>query len=338
MNFTRVFLIVIAALAISAPAANAQTREYEGTVVSVDRAGRTFRIHDSERGTIRVRVTSRTRFERVTFSTLRAGAAQHRDDRPPLQRPLGRARGRALGRRRQPRRRRLIGRRRTATRRARRTPSAPPGGGDPPPGHGRPPSLDAAVRRLSHADQVGSANTRRSWVAAAPRIAASAPKLEGMTGGTAPLPPSTRVASSEAMTGASHSVIGAKWPPSTIACGLSRFTTVPSATPSQRAQSSSAASAVGSPSLGAADQLCDRLARAARVDRVAVQARGGEQRLQPRHASRGSRASRTRTAARRARRSCGRTRRRTRGSRGRARRRARSRRRRRSRPTRRRSR
>ena len=66
MNFTRVFLIAIAALAISAPAATAQTREYEGTVVSVDRASRTFRIHDSERGTIRVRVTSRTRFERVT--------------------------------------------------------------------------------------------------------------------------------------------------------------------------------------------------------------------------------------------------------------------------------
>jgi hypothetical protein len=74
MNFTRIFLVVIAALAISAPAANAQTREYEGTVVSVDRSSRTFRIHDSERGTIRVRVTSRTRFERVSFSTLRAGA------------------------------------------------------------------------------------------------------------------------------------------------------------------------------------------------------------------------------------------------------------------------
>ena len=74
MNFTRVFLIVIAALAISAPAASAQTREYEGTIVSVDRSNRTFRIHDSERGTIRVRVTSRTRFERINgFSGLRAG-------------------------------------------------------------------------------------------------------------------------------------------------------------------------------------------------------------------------------------------------------------------------
>jgi hypothetical protein len=74
MHITRVILIAVAALAIGAPTAAAQTREYEGTVVSVDRAKRTFRIHDSERGTIRVRVTSRTRFERVSFRTLRAGA------------------------------------------------------------------------------------------------------------------------------------------------------------------------------------------------------------------------------------------------------------------------
>jgi hypothetical protein len=74
MKIARLVLITIAALALTAPAASAQVREYEGTVVSVDRAKRTFRIHDSERGTIRVRVTPRTRFERVTFATLRAGA------------------------------------------------------------------------------------------------------------------------------------------------------------------------------------------------------------------------------------------------------------------------
>ena len=74
MKITRVVLIAIAALAISAPAASAQTREYEGRIVSVDRSSRTFRIHDSERGTVRVRVTSRTRFERIAgFSGLRAG-------------------------------------------------------------------------------------------------------------------------------------------------------------------------------------------------------------------------------------------------------------------------
>lgn len=69
----RVALITTAALAVAAPTASAQTREYEGTIVSVDRDARTFRIKDSERGTIRVRVTSRTRFERVTFAGLRAG-------------------------------------------------------------------------------------------------------------------------------------------------------------------------------------------------------------------------------------------------------------------------
>ena len=69
-----VALIAVTALAAGAPAASAQTREYEGTVVSVDRDSRTFRLRDSERGTVRVRVTSRTRFERINgFSGLRAG-------------------------------------------------------------------------------------------------------------------------------------------------------------------------------------------------------------------------------------------------------------------------
>jgi hypothetical protein len=72
-KFLRATLIATAALTIGAPAASAQTRKYEGTVVSVDRSARTFRIHDSERGTIRVRVTSKTRFERVTFAGLRRG-------------------------------------------------------------------------------------------------------------------------------------------------------------------------------------------------------------------------------------------------------------------------
>ena len=42
--------------------------------MSVNRDNRTFRLHDSERGTIRIKVTSRTRFERVAgFSGLRKG-------------------------------------------------------------------------------------------------------------------------------------------------------------------------------------------------------------------------------------------------------------------------
>jgi uncharacterized membrane protein YgcG len=65
-------LITAAALVVAAPA-TATTRSYEGTVVSVNRTARTFQIRDSERGTIRVKVTSNTRFERVSFASLRAG-------------------------------------------------------------------------------------------------------------------------------------------------------------------------------------------------------------------------------------------------------------------------
>ncbi len=66
----------IAAIALisGAPAASAATREYEGTVLSVDRGARTFKIRDSGRGTIRVKVTSTTRFQRLSgFSALKAG-------------------------------------------------------------------------------------------------------------------------------------------------------------------------------------------------------------------------------------------------------------------------
>jgi hypothetical protein len=66
--------IVLAALASAglATLAGAATtsqkpplREFEGRVVSIDRSAKTFRLHDSERGTKRIRVTSNTRWERV---------------------------------------------------------------------------------------------------------------------------------------------------------------------------------------------------------------------------------------------------------------------------------
>ena len=66
----------LAALPLAAPAADAQApvREFEGTVLSVNDENRTFRLRDSERGTIRVRVTRRTRYERIAgFAGLRAG-------------------------------------------------------------------------------------------------------------------------------------------------------------------------------------------------------------------------------------------------------------------------
>ena len=66
-------LTTVAAIAVAAPAA-ASAAQFEGTVVSVNRDNRSFRLHDSERGTVRIKVTSGTRFERIAgFGSLRKG-------------------------------------------------------------------------------------------------------------------------------------------------------------------------------------------------------------------------------------------------------------------------
>ena len=49
----------------AAPTADAALREFEGTIVSKNRDARTFRLRDSERGTVRIRVTRNTRYERI---------------------------------------------------------------------------------------------------------------------------------------------------------------------------------------------------------------------------------------------------------------------------------
>jgi hypothetical protein len=68
-------ICALGAVAPVAPAASAAaTREFEGTVVSVNRTDNTFRLRDSERGTVRIKVTRSTRFERISgFSGLRKG-------------------------------------------------------------------------------------------------------------------------------------------------------------------------------------------------------------------------------------------------------------------------
>jgi hypothetical protein len=54
--------------------AEAAVRQFEGTVVSVNRDARTFRLRDTERGTVRIKVTSSTRFERIAgFGALKEG-------------------------------------------------------------------------------------------------------------------------------------------------------------------------------------------------------------------------------------------------------------------------
>jgi hypothetical protein len=68
-------ITTVAVLATSAVAsAQAPLREYEGQVVSVNRDAKRFRLHDSERGTIRVHVNRNTRFERINgMAGLRVG-------------------------------------------------------------------------------------------------------------------------------------------------------------------------------------------------------------------------------------------------------------------------
>ena len=78
---TTALVAVTAVAASSVPAGAAPTagsaalREFEGTVVSKNGDARTFRLRDSERGTVRIRVTRNTRFERIDgFAGLKVGA------------------------------------------------------------------------------------------------------------------------------------------------------------------------------------------------------------------------------------------------------------------------
>jgi hypothetical protein len=52
----------------------AAVRHVEGRVTAIDHSARTFTVRDAERGTLKVKVTSSTKFERVTFSALRTGS------------------------------------------------------------------------------------------------------------------------------------------------------------------------------------------------------------------------------------------------------------------------
>ena len=62
--------------AVAAPSAtSAALRQFEGTVVSKNQEARAFRLRDTERGTVRIRVTRNTRFERIDgFAGLKVGA------------------------------------------------------------------------------------------------------------------------------------------------------------------------------------------------------------------------------------------------------------------------
>ena len=64
---------MLAAVAVGTASA-ATARHVEGRVLSVNRSASTFKLRDSERGTFTIRVTSSTKFERVRFSSLKAGS------------------------------------------------------------------------------------------------------------------------------------------------------------------------------------------------------------------------------------------------------------------------
>jgi hypothetical protein len=74
MKIARIAVPVMLAAAVAAAPAAAAAAEFEGTVLSVNRENRTFRLDDSERGIKRIKVTRNTRFERIDgFRGLRAG-------------------------------------------------------------------------------------------------------------------------------------------------------------------------------------------------------------------------------------------------------------------------
>jgi hypothetical protein len=54
-----------AGAAPSSPVQAAAVREFDGRVGSVNRSNRSFTVRDLERGTVRIRVTRSTRFERI---------------------------------------------------------------------------------------------------------------------------------------------------------------------------------------------------------------------------------------------------------------------------------
>jgi hypothetical protein len=66
--------LALVAAAVAAAPASALAAQFEGRIVSVNKAAKTFRIHDAERGTKKIKVTSATRFHRVAgFAGLHAG-------------------------------------------------------------------------------------------------------------------------------------------------------------------------------------------------------------------------------------------------------------------------
>jgi Domain of unknown function (DUF5666) len=73
MKLIALLTALLLSLSVGVATASAAT-EYEGTVVSINKDRRTFRLQDTQRGTIRIKVTRNTVFERINgFGALRVG-------------------------------------------------------------------------------------------------------------------------------------------------------------------------------------------------------------------------------------------------------------------------
>jgi uncharacterized membrane protein YgcG len=74
MRLIALLTALVLSLSVAVTTASAATTQYEGTVVSINKDKRTFRLRDSERGTIRIKVTRNTVFQRISgFGALRVG-------------------------------------------------------------------------------------------------------------------------------------------------------------------------------------------------------------------------------------------------------------------------
>jgi hypothetical protein len=73
MKLIALLTALVLSFSVAVATASAAT-QYEGTVVSINKDKRTFRLQDTERGTIRIKVTRSTAFERIGgFKGLRVG-------------------------------------------------------------------------------------------------------------------------------------------------------------------------------------------------------------------------------------------------------------------------
>ena len=73
MKLIALLTALVLSLSVAVATASAAT-QYEGTVVSVNKDRRTFRLQDTQRGTIRIKVTRNTVFQRISgFGALRVG-------------------------------------------------------------------------------------------------------------------------------------------------------------------------------------------------------------------------------------------------------------------------